>query len=214
MRRRKVLKLAALGAAGMFAGPYAAGSEDVGKPWFRWREDWRWMEGVAKRRGWDLIPLSISPPAGEADILRIEAACGRRAPAQLRAALTVFSAHVRFGWHIPGHLQPMERLYFPTSSANRSAIWDLAHIEHDAIPNFLGWKRLLADRDRSEAPNSPEMWENQFPFYALVNGDMLTIDMSAPEGAQPVRYFSHELEMLHGQALAPDFFTFISEMAA
>jgi hypothetical protein len=57
------------------------------------------------------------------------------------------------------------------------------------------------------------MWENQFPFADLINGDMLTIDVSNPDGPQPVRYFSHELEGLHGRALAPDFFTFVTVLS-
>ena len=67
--------------------------------------------------------------------------------------------------------------------------------------------------DRAEAPNTPDMWEHQFPLHELVNGDMLTIDMRRQDGPRPVRYFSHELAVLHGQALAPDFLTFVTEMA-
>jgi len=57
------------------------------------------------------------------------------------------------------------------------------------------------------------MWEHQFPFADLMNGDMLTIDVAAPAGPYPVRYFSHELEGLHGRAIAPDFLTFVTEYA-
>lgn len=37
--------------------------------------------------------------------------------------------------------------------------------------------------------------------------------MRKPDGPQPVRYFSHELEGLHGLAIAPDFFTFVGVYA-
>ena len=56
------------------------------------------------------------------------------------------------------------------------------------------------------------MWERQFPVFGLINGNTLTIDMRDSNGPQPVRYFSHELDMLHGQALAPDFVTFVMQM--
>jgi ankyrin repeat protein len=182
--------------------------------WTRWQADWRWMEAIALRRQWEVTPLRIAPPASAATLAAIEQRHGLKFPPQLRSVLTELSAHVQFGWHIPSHLRAMDLERLPTSSANRSAIWDLAHIDSSAIPNFLGWKRDLARRDISEAPNRPELWENQFAFYDLVNGDMLTIDMSHPEPErQPVRYFSHELEMIHGLALAPDFLTFISQMA-
>ncbi|TWT11552.1 hypothetical protein FQU96_13825 [Reyranella sp. CPCC 100927] len=181
--------------------------------WRQWQADWRWMEAIARRRGWTLTPLRMAPPATDADIARIEARHGLKCPPQLRTLLTQYSAHVAFGWHIPGHLQAMEKREMPTMSANRNALWDLAHMDTHAIPNFFNWKCDLAQRDISEAPNRPQMWENQFPFYDLVNGDMLTIDMSRAEGPHPVRYFSHELEMLHGLALAPDFFSFVTEMS-
>ena len=181
--------------------------------WKQWQSDWRRMEAIAQRRGWQLVPLAVSPPASEAAVNAIETRHGMTVPPQLRDLLTCYSARVTFGWHIPPHLRPLERENFPTMSFNRNAIWDIDHIIDFAIPNYLGWKARLADQDLCEAPNSPDMWEHQFPVYSLVNGDMITIDMSAPDGANPVRYFSHELEMLHGLALAPDFNTFITEMS-
>lgn len=181
--------------------------------WQQWQSDWRRMEAIAKRRRWEVTPLSIWPPAPELRVRATEILHGLKFPPQLRQLLVQYSGQVEFGWYIPPHLQPLEKQNLPTMSANRSAIWSLDHIEGQAIPEFLSWKRSLADVDRSEAPNTPEMWEHQFPFYSLVNGDMLTIDMSNETGPQPVRYFSHELETLHGMALAPDFFSFVTEMS-
>ncbi len=181
--------------------------------WDVWQADWRWMEDVARRRGWDFVPLSVSAPASEAAMRRLEVAAGMPVPAQLRAVLTRCAASVRFEWHVPAHLAAMEQRAFPTSSFNRGFAWDLDQIENHAIPNFLAWKEQLETIDRSEAPNTPAMWERQFPVFWLVNGDILTIDMREPDGPHPVRYFSHDLEMLHGQALAPDFLTFVGEMA-
>lgn len=181
--------------------------------WRQWQSDWRWMEEIAHWRGWEVTPLAIAPPASETAVRALESRHGMRVPPQLRELLTRYSAHVAFGWHIPSHLHPLDRQNLPTMSANRDAIWDIGHIADYAIPNFLGWKKQLTDRDLSEAPNSPDMWEHQFPIYGLVNGDMITIDMSAPDRPHPVRYFSHELEMLHGLALAPDFISFVTEMS-
>ena len=184
------------------------------KRWNQWQSDWRWMEAIATKRGWELIPLKIAPPAAHAALDAVERRHGLKFPPQLRAVLTELSAHVQFGWYIPSHLQALEREDMPYGSGIRNAVWDLAVIDQHAIPNFLGWKAGLAKRDRSEAPNTPEMWEKQFPFGHLPNGDILTIDMSKPEPArQPVRYFSHDLEMIHGLALAPDFYSFVSVYA-
>ncbi|GGF74810.1 hypothetical protein GCM10007301_38350 [Azorhizobium oxalatiphilum] len=218
--RRTLLKAGAaglLGAGALLAFPalLRAAPEAVMTDalWKEWQADWRWMEAIARRRQWQLTPLAIAPPARALDVRLMELRHGVKVPPQLRTLLTRYSARVSFGWHIPSHLHPLDHQRLPTSSANRNAVWDMAHMDQDAIPNFFGWKKQLAARDRSEAPNTPEMWEHQFPFYGLVNGDMLTIDMSKPEGPHPVRYFSHELETLHGMALAPDFLTFISEMS-
>lgn len=212
MNRRRFVKLGFVGAFGATVDAARGGSE-MDTFWEQWKTVWREMEAIAKKRGWDLTPLSIDPPASDVEIRALEARFGMKVPPQLRVLLTQYSKRVTFGWYIPSHLRAMEKQNFPNMSANRNAIWDIAHIAEYAIPNFLGWKRDLATRDLSEAPNSPEIWDNQFPFYSLTNGDMLTIDMRKAEGPHPVRYFSHDLETIHGLALAPDFNTFVSEMA-
>lgn len=181
--------------------------------WKQWQRDWRRMEKIALKRDWEVTPLAIAPPATESAVKALESRHGINVPPQLRELLTRYSARVTFGWYIPGHLQSMDRQGLPYSSANRNAIWDIEHIDEMALPDFVGLKEGLAEVDLSEAPNRPEMWEHQFPFYTLINGDMLTIDTSKPEGPHPVRYFSHELEGLHGMALAPDFLTFVTEMS-
>ncbi len=187
---------------------------DVQKLWAQWQSDWRWMEAIAVKRQWAVKPLKMAPPATPAALATIERRHGLNFPPQLRTVLTELSAHVQFGWYIPSHLQALERENMPYGSGIRDAVWDLATIDQHAIDNFLGWKRDLEHRDRSEAPNRPEMWANQFPFGYLPNGDMLTIDMTKPEPTQqPVRYFSHDLEMIHGLALAPDFYSFVSVYA-
>jgi hypothetical protein len=182
--------------------------------WKEWQAKWRWMEAIARKREWDVTPLEIASPATESEVETVERRHGMAVPNQLRAALTTLSGAVTFGWHVPSHLHSMERNEMPTMSFNRDAVWSLEHIDQMAMPIFLEWKESLASRDLSEAPNRPEMWENQFAFYNLINGDWLTIDTSDPDPVkQPVRYFSHELGTLHGLALAPDFFTFIDQMS-
>lgn len=211
--RRRVLVAGAVGLVSTNPLLSACKRKDAAldKLWQQWQADWRWMEGITRQRGWEVTVLNIAPPALLARLAGIERRHGLKFPPQLRAVLTQLSAHIQFGWYIPSHLQPMERQEMPTSSGIRDAVWDLGAIDEQAIPNFVGWKRELARKDVSEAANRPEMWENQFPFGYLKNGDILTIDMSKPEPAlQPVRYFSHNLEMIHGCALAPDFYSFIS----
>jgi len=184
------------------------------KLWDKWKADWRRMEKRATDLGWQVTPLRIGPPASELQVRAIEIQFGLPVPSQIRAVLTELSGEVEFGWYVPSHLHSMEKDEMPTMSFNRGAIWSLEHMEQMAIPIFLDWKKDLASQDLSEAPNRPEMWERQFPFYNLVNGDWLTIDTSdADPEKQPVRYFSHELEMIHGLALAPNFYTFMTQMS-
>ncbi|WP_284774649.1 ankyrin repeat domain-containing protein [Agrobacterium sp. lyk4-40-TYG-31] len=184
------------------------------KLWDEWKADWRWMEKRTTDLGWKVTPLRIGPPASELQVRVLESRFGFPVPSQLRAVLTQLSGEVEFGWYVPSHLHSMERDEMPTMSFNRGDIWSLSHIEQMAIPIFLEWKKDLASQDLSEAPNKPEMWEHQFPFYNLINGDWLTIDTSdADPEKQPVRYFSHDLEMIHGLAVAPNFFTFMTQMS-
>lgn len=182
--------------------------------WQGWIEAWRDMEAHALRRGWKVVPLEIAPPASEQRVADLEAAHSLAMPAQLRDLLTGWSSAIRFGWRIPSHLRPAGDFSSLTSGGLRDTIWDLAHIDRYAIANFRNWQRHYADHSGpSEEPNSPDMWEHQFPFADLINGDMLTIDVRSTT-TQPVRYFSHELEGLHGAAIAPDFHAFVTEYSA
>lgn len=207
--RREIL----LGAASLpllASGAVAATADEL---WPEWQAEWRRMEGVARARNWTVTPLRIDPPVNSLRLRAIELEIGLPFPAQLRELMLRFSGRVAFGWSIPSHLMPFEAQRLPTSSSFRNLAWDIGHMVEMGIPNFLGWKRDLKDRDLSEAPNRPEMWENQFPIADVINGDMVTIDVSKPDGPQPVRYFSHELEGVHGIALAPDFFTFVTVLS-
>jgi len=178
--------------------------------WAQWAADWRKMEALARRRGWDVTPVAIASPAPAAELARIERAHGLRFPRQLREILTRHSAQVRFGWRVPAHLVPADRGAFASVGGLRDCVWDLGHIDGHAIANFEGWKRKNRKKRVSEALNRPEMWEHQFPIAELRNGDMLTIDVSNDLERQPVRYFSHDCEGLHGHALAPDLVGFLT----
>ncbi len=178
--------------------------------WAQWEVDWRRTEATARRRGWDVTALTIARPVTTTALRRLEATARQPVPPQLRAVLHR-SARVAFGWHIPSHLQAMEREDMPTSSANRGAIWDVAHIEKTA-KSYLDWRHTLAEEDLPKLVGSTVDWERLFPFYTLANGDLLAID-AASDGRQPVRYVSHEFDMLHGTVLAPDFFAFVTEMS-
>ena len=180
--------------------------------WREWLASWRRMQQIATDRGWNVRKLRHFPPASVAELAALERRHGLEFPPQLREALTRCAARVEFGWDIPSGETADDGRRFPSASTFIDCVWSLSEIE-GAIANFSNWKRRLAQKEISEAPNNPEMWESQFPFATLANGDMLTIDVSRADGQQPVRYFSHELEGLHYHAIAPDFFSFVSLLA-
>lgn len=178
----------------------------------RWTDAWHRMDRIAARRGWQHEAPTIRPPAAPDRLAAFEARHQVTIPAQLRTVLAECSAGVRFGWSVPPELQPMERERRPIQGGLRGLVFDLDHIDQYALANFAHWRLQHARHPRqSEVPDDPSMWVGQFAFAELVNGDMLTIDCSSANGAQPVRYFSHELEGLHGRIIAPDFVSFITE---
>ena len=217
LSRRRMLQLAAACAASFPLAACGRMTHMTDEIWDGWVRDWQYWEGRATLRGWTVTPLVIDPPANPLRLRAVELVHDQTIPAQVREVLGNYAAAVHFGWHIPDHLGPLQGAQptTPFASGLYNHVFDLAFADEHAIPNFLGWRRHLAARDLSEEPNAPWMWDNQFPLSTWVNGDMLTIDVSDDDPArQPVRYFSHELEGLHGLALAPDFITFVTVWSA
>jgi ankyrin repeat protein len=182
----------------------------VPERWAAWLSELRKMQAIVRRRGWEAVPLEIDPPATEAEIRSIEISHGLTMPAQLREVLLLVSARVHFGWSIPSVFRPLEGLNLPTSGGLHDSLWSLDHINREAIASFNRLRDHIANLGDGEEPNAPEMWNNQFPFAALGEGDALTIDMTSPRGPQPVRYFSSAREGLHHHIIAPDFFSFVT----
>jgi SMI1/KNR4 family protein SUKH-1 len=202
LSRRKVLR--GLGGCCLIASPLAAAQDRVTltpQLWAGWLGEWRSMQDQVRQRGWDLVRLDIDAPASETEIRRVETRHGLTVPAQLREILLHRSAQVRFGWSIPPLLRPLEGLNLPTSGGLRDRLWSLDHIDQKAIVSFNRLRKEVAHLGDGEEPNAPEMWDNQFPFAVIGNGDILTIDMSPRGGQQPVRYFGSDRDGLHHRFL-------------
>jgi ankyrin repeat protein len=201
------------GLSWMTSIPLAAAAQDpssaMSQLWTAWLVELRTMQAHVLRREWELQQLEIGPAATEAQLRRIEIKHSLTMPAQLREVL-LRSAHVRFGWSIPILIRPFEGLNLPTSGGLNKSLWSLDHIDQSAIPSFKQLRDHLANLGDGEEPNAPAMWDDQFPFAAVGEGDVLTIDMSQPSGRQPVRYFSSEREGLHHHIIAPDLFSFLT----
>jgi ankyrin repeat protein len=192
-----------------------AGAVTLGSSlWQPWLERLQWMESRARARDWSLTPLHILPPATPAEIKAIESAHDVQFPKALREVLLHFSAGIAFGWRASDIDQPAGALSSFYIGGMRDTLWDLRHIDEYAIGNFRNWQTYYfadpdADEHDYEEPNPESMWEHQFPIASLANGDMLTIDCALD--GEPVRYFSHEIEGLHGHIIAATFYSFIDE---
>ena len=182
-------------------------------PWSRWWRHSQAMQALAQRRGWRVTALRATPPATEAELQAVEQAHAVHIPPQLRQLLGTVAADVHFGWHCSRDDRPGGPLASLYSGGIRNTLWSLEMLHRYALDNFEGWRVHYhgngAPRHETEQPNSAELWEHQFAFAHLINGDALTIDTTHPDPvAQPVRYFSHEAEGLHGSVLAPNLWAF------
>ena len=183
----------------------AAGPESA--PWLRWWAQCRAMQALAEQRGWRVTPLLAAPPATEEQLAAIEQAHGVRIPAQLRTLLREVAADVHFGWRCSRDDEPKGKLSSLYSGGIRDTLWSLRMIHQYALANFEGW--------RDYHQGAPALWDHQFAFAHLINGDALTIDISDPDPmAQPVRYYSHESDGEHGAVLAPNLFAFYETWCA
>ncbi|MFI8619235.1 ankyrin repeat domain-containing protein [Acidovorax sp. NPDC077693] len=197
--------------------------DDVTLPqtvWAGWLNALRGMEQTASQRGWTVEPLALMAPATAAQLVAVEARHGVRIPAQLRALLQELSAEFQFGWRCARNDEPKGRLKSLYGGGIRNMVWSLEMIDQQALGNFERWRAYFfgpdgRGEDDYEQPNPASLWDGQFAFADLSNGDILTIDTrNADPLEQPVRYFSHEVEGLHGQVLAPNLYAFLDHWTA
>lgn len=133
-RRAFVISTAAFSTVPLLAA-CARKDDALQKLWTQWQADWRTMETIATQRGWDVTPLKIAPPATDAAVDAVERHHGLKVPLQLRRVLTELSAHVAFGWRIPSHERPMERIehLYPTDGGIRDFVWKLDHMDRSTV---------------------------------------------------------------------------------
>lgn len=189
------------------------------KPWSGWWRQCRDMQALAERRGWRVTPLRAAPPASEADLQAVEQAHGVRIPAQLRQLFGMVAADVHFGWRCSRDDEPEGAIASLYGGGIRQTLWSLEMVHRYALANYNSWRDHYhgdeAPRHETECPNPAALWANQFAFAHLANGDALTIDTTNPDPVdQPVRYFSHEAEGMHGEALAPNLYAFFDAWCA
>lgn len=191
----------------------ASASTPDASSWLLWWAQCDAMQRIAEQRGWAVTRLLATPPATEAELTNLERAHRLRIPAQLRELLGQVASDIHFGWYCSRDDKPRGELSNLYSGGIRDTLWSLDAIDRYALANFSGWREYYqgvgAPERETGQSNNTVLWENQFAFAHLVNGDALTIDTTDPDpAAQPVRYFSHEADGMQGEVLAPNLYAF------
>lgn len=185
--------------------------------WKTWNDQLSSMESVAAGRGWQVEPLAFSAPVSEKTLKALDAklmrGTGCTLPAQLRWLLTRASA-CTFGWRASAEDEP-DGKFAACYAGGGGALWDVEQIDPtgQALSSWVeGWVEDLRENEEdAEATAMQVFWDRHLPFLHLPNGDLLVLDLSSDDPArQPVRYFSHERDGLHGHVLAADLFEFLS----
>ena len=190
----------------------------LGRLWATWQANVDRMAARARARGWECrVPACDPglPPASAAG-----QPVGTVLPAQLAWAMGQAGTW-HFHWRTSPQDTPRGELSGCLSGGIRGTVWCADTVAalraDDALMSWAGAHAAACiddDRD-AEAESLLAFWRRHLAFHALPNGDMLALDLlHAEPQRQPVRYFSHEGEGLHGRLLAPDFFGFISRWTA
>lgn len=183
-----------------------------------WRANLASMAHRAQARGWECTPPKLDAGLSPAQVTAIAITLGAPVPAQLAWAFTQ-SRELRFSWRASAQDEPRGELSSCYGGGIRDTLWS-AETAAQLEGSVMSWVTMHADalrEDEQEAQATAmlKFWQQHVAFHSLPNGDMLTLDIrhSDPQ-QQAVRYFSHEQDGLHGRALAPDFFSFISRWTA
>jgi len=177
-----------------------------------------WVSNVGQfrtclgRRGGTVDGPRRAPGLPPDALALLEQQIGRSLPSQLRWAFSR-SSEWTFGWsYSPVESLPRD-LAFCYSGGIRGAIWTANGLAE--LPGRMAsWVAHHVDSD-GHVPEEAiaryrEFWSSHVPFMELSNGDLLTLDTRNDDPAfQPVRYFSHEQDRLHGDVLAGNLFGFI-----
>jgi ankyrin repeat protein len=181
-----------------------------------WQDNLVAMIELARWRGteWETSYPEREAGLSAAELTALETQLGEPLPPQLRWALSR-TRKWKFSWRCSDIDEPLGDLRSCYGSGIRDAVWDGEQIT-GLRDSMKSWVEMYADGDEDdETELNAAFWAAHFPFADLANGDMLTIDMrNTNPQQQPVRYFSHENDGLHGETLAPDFFSFISRWTA
>jgi len=176
-----------------------------------------------QERGWEVT--EAPPPAGLSaqQLNQLEQTLGEPLPPQLRHLLS-WAGEWEFGWEIdeddadelPEELDEISDGNLEWSAAQlaeenwRGQLQSWVEHHNDLLKQFHD-----AEQDALHANKA--FWQGHFPFAVMPNGDLLCIDTRNPDPQQQaVRYFFHEFEgdSLDGVLLAPNLFSFISQLTA
>jgi hypothetical protein len=154
------------------------------------------LEGI----GADIQSWTITKPASEAEIVRVERELGFAIPPKLRQVYSSLAASIDFDWvHLDERLEDHE-LYVAKGAVN----WNLARLKPDLD---------LAKAWPSGTGHDPEsawgrVWTSTLPVVDVGCGDYIGVSLPTTEA---VVYLNHEAPDQHGAVIAPDFPTLLEE---
>jgi ankyrin repeat protein len=183
-----------------------------------WQTNLSNMAKRAQARAWTCTGPQSDVGMSKADVIALGKAIGEVIPGQLAWAFMQMREW-QFEWRANRQDEPRGELSSCYGGGIRGTVWSAEYVIQ-LEGSLMPWVEMHADnlRDQDQEAQAQDLvafWQRHLAIHSLPNGDMLTLDLRNDDPQkQPVRYFSHESDGLHGRALAPDFFNFISRWTA
>ena len=160
-------------------------------------------------------------PAEEEAVAAVEASLTARLPDALRRTFTEGASRLVVSWHL-GTLRPSEPTLRELSEGamelDVAQLLDLEETrqewESNAETRVEDLREMRAhgnaesDTEEESASRAANVWRGKLPFLRVSNGDLVAIDLEAPN--HPVCYLDHDHEEFHGLRLAPTFTEFMA----
>lgn len=173
--------------------------------WERWKGDWEWILGIAKKRQWDIVEhLSIQPVVSKDEVDKTIRELKIKLPTDFIEVITNYSSGVNFLFQIEG-VEP-EGEYRQIFSAGYDGLWSFENLSNLKEQYDIWVESCFED----PANDYNKVWHNKTPIIRVATGDLIAFDTAADTGEFPVVYLSHDSGDFHGKRLGHNFIDFIT----
>ena len=149
------------------------------------------------KRGYDVRPLIVEPPATRTEVEQLEKQLGSTLPQSFRDALLAVSRSVDFTWFAPPDLTfdpPFDGIF------SGCLAWSLESTLA-AETNRRSW---VAEVFRDPGDAYDRVWHDKLGFADVGNGDIIAFELGADANGAVV-YLSHDDGEGHGYWMAANF---------